>query len=238
MNRRSDLDRLYQILDGLRDRVGGYRHLADCDARSGWPKQGVYFFFEAGELREAGQAFRVVRVGTHGVSEGSRASLWSRLAWHRGKVGGAFPGGGGHRGSVFRRHVGTALLNRREYPEIVGREWGSGSSTSRELRVVEYPLERDVSAVIGSMPLLWVGVADQAGKGSLRGFIEKNAIALLSNFERPPIDPSSEQWLGLHARHEHLRKSGLWNVQHVELLTYDAGFLDLLEASATHMRPT
>ena len=236
MNRRDDLDRLYGILCDLREAVGGYRYLRECDGRSGWPRQGVYFFFESGEFREDGDTLRVARVGTHGVSEGSGASLWSRLSWHKGKVGGAFPGGGSHRGSVFRRHVGTALLNFRAYPAEVGRYWGKGSTTSRELRVIEYPLERDVSTVIRNMPLLWVSVADEPGRASRRGYIEKNAIALLSNLGRPAIAPCSTGWLGRYARAEAIGSSGLWNVQHVDRVSYDAKFLDLLEGCLPSMQ--
>lgn len=70
---RFDLDRFYALLDRLRDRQGGYRHLRDCTARTGRPARGVYFFFEPGEYRAGGEQLRVVRVGTHAVSRPSRA---------------------------------------------------------------------------------------------------------------------------------------------------------------------
>src|SRR5688572_17482459 len=105
-HRRADLDRLYRLLSELDDRVGGSRLLRDSVARSGWPARGVYFFFEPGEVREDGRIPRVVRVGTHAVSTGSKTTLWARLASHRGRTA----GGGNHRASVFRRHIGSALL--------------------------------------------------------------------------------------------------------------------------------
>ncbi len=83
----SDLDRFYSILRALQQQQGGPRRLADCDARSGWPKRGVYFFFEPGELRAApnqGEP-RVVRVGTHAVSANSGTTLWDRLKQHKGR---------------------------------------------------------------------------------------------------------------------------------------------------------
>ena len=81
--RRRDLDRLYGLLAELRERLGGYKYLRDCNGRMSWPKRGVYFIFEDGELREDGHTPRVVRVGTHAVSAGSRTTLWNRLSQHR-----------------------------------------------------------------------------------------------------------------------------------------------------------
>jgi hypothetical protein len=42
------------------------RMLADCTGRDGWPRHGVYFFFEGGENRADGSP-RVVRVGTYAL---------------------------------------------------------------------------------------------------------------------------------------------------------------------------
>src|SRR5690606_956782 len=102
MNRVDDLNRFYDVMRELRDRLGGERTLADCHGRMDWPRQGVYFFFEPGEMREYGTEMRVVRVGTHAVSLGSRTTLWKRLRQHRGTLGGASAGSGNHRGSIFR----------------------------------------------------------------------------------------------------------------------------------------
>ena len=46
-----------------------------------------------------------------------------------------------------------------------------------------------MSTVIGAMPFLWLAVDDEPGAESLRGDIERNAIALLSNFGKQPVDP-------------------------------------------------
>jgi hypothetical protein len=132
-DRREALDELYAAIDELRRRLGGARRLADSTARSGWPDHGVYLFFEPGEHREDGDAPRVTRVGTHALTATSRTRLWNRLAQHRGSIGGSNPGGGNHRGSVFRLHVGTALIARDGWPEAA-RSWGRGSSASREVR--------------------------------------------------------------------------------------------------------
>jgi len=78
------------------------------------------------------------------------------------------------------------------------------------------------------MPALWLAVTDDPGPESLRGYIERNAIALLSNYNKPPIDTPSPHWLGRHCNREKVRHSGLWNQNHVDE-DYDPAFLDELE---------
>jgi hypothetical protein len=100
MDRHADLRRLYAALDALEGCIDGKHTLAECHGRMVWPPLGVYFFFEASELRsETGTGPRVVRVGTHGLKAGSGTSLWRRLSQHRGITS---TGGGNHRGSIFR----------------------------------------------------------------------------------------------------------------------------------------
>jgi hypothetical protein len=42
------------------------------------------------------------------------------------------------------------------------------------------------------MPFLWIAIDDEPGAKSLRGYVERNAIALLSNFEKEPLDAPME----------------------------------------------
>lgn len=97
---------------------------------------------------------------------------------------------------MFRLHVGDALLVQGDYPPEISRAWGRGSSAPLDVRTSEYPLERDVSTYIRAMPFLWVEVDDDPSPVRERGIIERGAIAVLSNFARPPIDPPSPTWLG------------------------------------------
>lgn len=233
MSKATDHGTFHELLEELRVRVGGYRYLRDCSAGSAWPDRGVYFFFEQGEPRKGGKNLRVVRVGTHALKAGSRTTLWRRLSQHTGRTGGILPGGGNHRGSIFRLHVGTALLACRSYAEKIGTTWGRRGTVNREVRQAEHPLECDVSEFIRSMPFLWVGVSGQPGPTSDRALIESNAIALLSN-RRSPIDPPSSEWIGLHADRPAIRESGLWNVNHVDE-GYDRSFLAVLTKYVVRM---
>lgn len=224
--RHSLLDRFYHLLGELEQGNGGKQTLAACRTTE-WLAAGVYFFFETGELRDDGISPRVVRVGTHGLKAGSQSTLWKRLSQHRGTPGGSMPGGGNHRGSIFRLHVGTALLAAAEWPESIRRSWGHGSTASRQIRQLEYPLERAVTNYIESMPFLWVSVDDPPGPTSARGVIETGSIGLLSNYRRPPIDAASPGWLGRRADRVAIGESGLWNINHINEPT-GGKFLDEL----------
>jgi hypothetical protein len=225
MSRREDLQQFYKLLHELERRVGGKRILYSSTGKDQWPRRGVYFFFEPGELRE-NQTSRVVRVGTHALKTNSSTTLWNRLRQHRGTKAGRHPGGGNHRGSVFRLHVGSAIIT---HSNITNTTWSQGNTASSKIRDREYPIEQQVSQHIGAMPLLWVTIDDPPGPKSQRGYIEKHAIALLSNYNTiNPIDSPSQTWLGYHAWNQKINQSGLWNVDHVDE-SYDPGFLNAFE---------
>ncbi len=220
-NQQQDTDTFYALLDELSDRVGGPRKLNNCAASTGWPNQGVYFFFEDGEVRLNGSP-RVVRIGTHAISGSSRTTLWKRLGNHRGTVGGSKPGGGNHRGSIFREHVGTALVVSGDWPDAVGQSWRD-KNANREAQNEEYVLEQAVTRHIGEMPFLWLSVPERRD----RQVIERNSIGLLSR-RKGGVDPASPQWLGLAAESEKIRTAALWNVHCVDE-QYDPNYLDTLK---------
>lgn len=226
MNRGEDLDRFYRLLERLEDVVGGAQYLRDCTGYMNWPDRGVYFFFASDEARPDGGR-RLSRIGTHAVSAGSGTTLWNRLRTHRGINSGSFAGGGNHRGSVFRKRVGEAICERDDLHEIYP-EWGDGSSAERETRLKETGLERRVTKYLGDLPFLWLDVDDEPGPESDRAYVERNAIALVSNYQKDPLEPRSDDWLGTHSPVPEIRQSGLWNINHVEE-SYDPAFLDLFE---------
>lgn len=223
-NHRRDLNRFYAILGELNQAIGR-RCLADCHGQMGWPTRGVYFFFEDGEYRRDGRTPRVVRVGTHAVAKGAHTELWKRLRMHRGTKS----GGGNHRASLFRRHVGGALLDRDHSLQPKPASWGVHTSAPKSVRLAEVHVEQAVSEYIREMPFLWIVADDEPGVSSIRSVIERNAIALLSchRLASNNADPPSPDWLGHHCRSEKVRRSGLWNVNHIDD-AYDPEFLELL----------
>ncbi len=231
VDRFADTRRFYALLKRLNNQVGGVRNLADCNGRMNWPRRGVYFFFENGEARTgSGEGLRVVRVGTHALKARSRTTLWKRLRQHRGTR----EGGGHRRGSIFRLIVGSALALRdnKGLPpswdlsdEYVQRHDLDRDEDKRAIA----ELERRVSFTIGAMRFLWLDVGDEPGPCSARGLIERNAIALLSGWHEPVLDPPSHRWLGCFSNRERVSRSGLWNNNHVDDC-YDPAFLDDMEA--------
>jgi hypothetical protein len=136
-------------------------------------------------------------------------------------------GGGNHRGSIFRLIVGTAIVCKE--PHLAVPTWDVGNTADRATREGEHSLECRVSDIICAMPFLWLGVDDRPSAESERGYIERNAIALLSNYERPTLDPPTKFWLGRHCNRKRVCDSGLWNWRHVDE-HHDSAFLDRFEA--------
>jgi hypothetical protein len=92
---------------------------------------------------------------------------------------------------------------------------------------MEAPLERAVSDYLAQLSYLAVEVSDDPGPRSLRGTLERNSIALLSNSSKPPLDPPSPHWLGRFSNRHAVVASGLWNQRHVTE-EHDADFVSWL----------
>ena len=226
INVAADLSRFYGLLARLEHLPNQGLPLRQLASKQALPNRGVYFFREPGEIFETDGATRIVRVGNNAVSAGSKSTLHSRLKTHRGSQSGS----GNHRGSIFRLHVGNALLAKENHQIPT---WGSGSTAPQELRtsvaaqLAEALWEKRVSEVIGAMTVLWVDIPDEPNSANQRATVEQNSIALLSN-HRSPIAPASEQWLGRFSPREEIRASRLWNVKYIDK-SYDQAFLDILE---------
>jgi hypothetical protein len=201
------LEDFYLLIDRLSVGLDGGRTLSSISRNQGWPRRGVYFFFEPGEMRPtAPHQPRVVRVGTHGLKAGAKSTLYGRLRQHRGLN----DGGGNHRGSVFRKHAGRALLAKSSADQTCP-SWGRGNHATHTVTAAERWLECEVSRYLGSMSVIWLDIDDEPGPLSSRGFIERNAIGLLACREA-----ASPTWLGRHTTHPTIPTSYLWNVDHIQ----------------------
>jgi len=216
----ADLEEFYAILESLAEHSGGAHALAGRAAR---PERGVYFFFDPKEHRFARQTLRVVRVGTHAVSVNSQSTLRARLRAHYGVAA----GGGNHRSSIFRSHLGVALLRREgrvsEFPH-----WGDQSVSPAVTEGREHEVERLVSEIIRLMRVVCVEVRDEPGPRSDRAYIERNSIALLCRIGAR-IDTPTSEWLGRWSPQREIRESGLWNINYVNEPTWDENFLEVFD---------
>jgi hypothetical protein len=190
----SGWDSLVRELYALAQSLPRCGHLSP---RHSLPRDGVYLFFERGErVRLDGQSVdRIVRVGTHKVDGRFR----ERIRQHYGRVRTL---GGDRSGSVFRKHVGGALL-RRAHSEV---ERLAAWLHREDLRFPE--VEGEVSRTLRDR-FTFVCVRVDGRRERLR--IEGGLIALLA---RHPLGGPSDGWLGHCAFAAEIRSSGLWNVQH------------------------
>jgi len=185
------------------------------------PASGVYLFFDERErrLRDIEQ-LRIVRIGTHGVASGSKASLRNRIRTHFGTTSGE----GNHRSSIFRLHAGRSLINAKQVSPV--ESWGASAGDKSAL-LAERELEQAVSKYLAELYVLLIAVPGESDKNNDRAYLEQNLIALVSNACKP-LDPPSCEWLGLNSAKLEIRKSGLWNVNHVEQ-RFDPAYLNVLE---------
>jgi hypothetical protein len=201
--------RFFRLMGQVWAAQSGGRRIEETNGRQSWPSRGVYFILSPDHGLARGRMPRIVRVGTHAVSQGSKTTLWDRLSTHRGTSA----GGGSHRSSIFRLHMGRAWArydDSNSWPD----SWAQGQSASVEIRQGEVQLEQQVSRLIGAMRVLWLDVDDEPGPGSERAYIERNAIGLLSRLGLLSAKAEAD-WLGHFSSDWRIATSGLWNLNHL-----------------------
>jgi hypothetical protein len=93
-----------------------------------------------------------------------------------------------------------------------------------------------VSEYIRDLPFLWVDVDDEPSPQSDRAYLERNTIALVSNYRKDSLDPRSGDWLGRDSPRSEISDSGLWNINHVRE-EYDPVFFDRLGRAIEETTP-
>ena len=220
--RAQDVARLYETLEDPELRRNQLRPFAESSGSMSWPRRGLYIFYHPQERRMLpSKQLRIVRVGTHAVSAGSRSTLWQRLRSHRGSGDRS----GNHRGSVFRLHIGAAFIGR---DKLECPSWGIGESADKNTREIEFEIEREVSDYVRSMAVLCLQIDDPPSKMSDRAYLEQNIIALLSG-AAGPVDFASESWLGYHCPNAAVQRSSMWNVDYTDR-EYDPDFFRVLRS--------
>ncbi len=164
------------------------------------PKDGLYFFYERGETNAHDGGPRIVRVGNHPRSTGR---LMARLRQHY---------SGNKNSSVFRRHLGGAILRRRDANHPCLRPSpGKGHWEKQGERTCEVcrSVEEEVSSLLqDSLAFRTVEIEDIR----FRNLMEGKLIGILSSC---PECVASSEWLGRFAYNERVRSSGMWNSDHV-----------------------
>jgi len=161
------------------------------------PQNGIYFFFEEGEFCRYGDVVqpRIVRVGTHRVQN----RFPKRIQQH-------FQGN--KNDSVFRKHLGGAILRRRKPDDFRLTQWlKQDTPTYKEVE------ELVTKELTGHFTFKCITVENRKERLDL----EERLIATLAKC--PSCEPS-EEWLGHDASSEEIRRSGLWNTQHIHSNKY------------------
>lgn len=212
---------LYDVVYYVANKTSGIRLLSECTGKMDWPKKGLYYILDFSEYSIAQNSSpKIIRVGTHAVSQGSKSTLWNRLKTHKGLNN----GGGSHRSSVFRLHIGNAIIakNGLNIPT-----WAVGQNATKEIRDLETDLEKQVSEYIGKLGVVVLNIDDQSSSTSDRAYIEKNSIALLSTTNYS-FDFATMDWLGYYSNKDEIRRSSLWNINYVNN-SFDNNFFSILE---------
>jgi len=201
-------EELYRLINQL----PRFNHLTP---RERLPDNAVYLFFERGEvaLQPSGSVDRIVRVGAHQKNGNFR----QRIRQHYGLVN-SF--GGNKNGSVFRKHVGGALLRRDDQDDWRLPEWLKQMGQSYP--EVEEMVSRELRA---NFTFACIQVDDQAERLAL----ESGIIALLAQYR---LGQPSQTWLGRLAQSDKVRATGLWNEHHVDRTPLSAAQLLRLRALA------
>jgi hypothetical protein len=159
------------------------------------PRNGLYFFYEVGEYTSHTGGFRIVRVGTHGAGR----TLRQRLNDHY---------FGNREGSIFRKHLGSALLKISGAPDEHVKEWMKRRKGNVNWHKFDN-VENEVSAILHSRFHFKVVKVDDLFER--KNFEEKIIATLVAC----PVCKPSEKWLGRFAWSIKVRESGLWNSNYV-----------------------
>lgn len=180
------------------DRLALYRavhQIAGPVARHSWPfivdavpSNGVYLVYEEGELFEGRP--RIVRIGTHRAQDGLRR----RLRYHV---------GGNKNSSIFRKHLGSAVLKRLGYAGEEIARWMR--QDTRGWRDVEKTITVELETRFTFSCLRIDNTSERMG-------MERRLIASLTCLD---YSPASDQWIGNLAWSPVVRSCGMWNSQHV-----------------------
>lgn len=187
MNATEACKQIHELLETLPKRDASLEHL---------PSSGIYFFYEYGEHSLHTGKLRVVRVGTHGAGR----TLKQRLRDHY---------QGNREGSVFRKHLGTALLKRACASDVQIREWRrKRKDNTRWTQFTK--VENEVDNIIRSTFFFRVMPMDRVQER--KRFEEK----LIATSAACPVCQASSTWLGRFAWSEKVRHSGLWNSHFID----------------------
>jgi len=198
------------------------------------PMNGIYFFYEEGELCDhTGLKPRIVRVGTH--RDGNfRTRISEHFLPDERKMKFTADQPAPHDRSIFRKHVGRALLNKAGDPYLSVWELEfttrKARDAARHLRNVqkEVEIEREVTQILRqTFCFRFIEIPEQANRMGAQGL----ESAIIATVARCQVCAGSPKWLGIYAPNSKIRESGLWNIQHLNSLPLSDSQFEMLHSA-------
>jgi hypothetical protein len=207
------------------------------------PNNAIYFFYENGEFcGHQAAKLRIVRVGTH-----RDRNFRSRIAEHflldERKMVFTHDQTAPNDRSIFRNHIGRALLNRVRDPYLSMWRINFTERKTRDIKghlrdiSKEVAIEKEVTQILRQQfSFRYVEIADEMQRMGNQG-LERALIGTLASC--PQCKPS-DGWLGRYSPDAPIRKSGMWLIHHLRAAPLSSAQMDLITAaivrSATQAR--
>ncbi len=187
----------------------------DCEQL---PENGIYFFYEKGEVWGHGEnRQRIVRIGTH--REGNfRSRIADHFLFNDAKMNFDVTRPPPHDRSIFRKHIGRALLNRSHSPYLD--VWNIDFMKRKNLKQYahlrdiekEGRIEAEVTRLLREdFSFRFIVLEGQAARMGSAG-LEARLIGTVA--QCGTCRPSSD-WLGQYSPEGKIRRSGLWLVHYL-----------------------
>jgi len=184
-------------------------HLNHTIKRDQLPSSGIYLFFEKGETVHIDGKIhdRFVRVGTHNKD----GNFPGRIRQHYGNKGNLM---GNKNGSVFRKHLGGAIMRRENPNDPRLHKW------LKQMGLSYADVEEKVSRTLReNFTFICFPVDTKEERLSL----ESGLISLLAQY---PLGHPSEEWLGRFAYSPVIQSTGLWNTNETDKKPLDKSQLE------------
>jgi hypothetical protein len=165
---------------------------------SNLPSDGVYFCFERKENVHGG--LRIARIGSHTGKGNLAARLREHITVNKDR-------------SIFRKHIGRALLNRDRDPFLA--DWNVDLTTRKARDKHAHRIDFEKQNAIE------LRVSDYLRTAFTFAVLPMSDCAQALNFEAAAIGSvsncpqckASSTWLGLSSPNSHIASSGLWQIR-------------------------
>lgn len=180
------------------------------------PDNGIYFFYEDGEVNAHNSKPRIVRVGTH-----RNNNFRSRINDHYLLNGMSFDQNSPapKDRSIFRKNIGRALINKMnpDYLQIWNIDFTEKVKRKRFKHKRNIAFERKIEQMItkrlaDNFSFRYIEIDDQDQRMGKKG-LESRLIGTLSHCG---LCQSSPKWLGRSSPKAAIKESGLWLIQHLK----------------------